>query len=192
MRRLWAAGAAIVLGLALGGVPMAAQSPRTTWAVQGTITGCTEAAPGTTTDWGGTGRQIRDLIVTCTVEKGADEAWVAGDARLVGTSTERVNIDIPMYASGMFDPRYSPGAVRWGTTEIAGPDGTWVGPWVAYGGSPYVLVAEGTGEYAGLTLVASMPAVAPTVDGDAGVEFEGLIYEGPPPPFGPMPSAASE
>ncbi len=192
MRRMWAAGAVIVMCLTLGGLVVAAQSPLTSWAVQGTITGCVEAAPGSTTHWGSSGRQIRDLIVSCTFEKGADEAWVGGDARLVGTGTDQVNIDIPMYASGMFDPRYSPGAVRWGTTEIAGPDGTWVGPWIAYGGSPYVLVAEGTGEYSGLTLVASMPATIPTVDGEAVYAFEGIIYEGTPPPFGPLPSAPSE
>ena len=68
MRRMSAASAAIVMCLMLGDYASAAQSVSTTEMVFGTITGCTVSAPGTTTAWGRSGEQIRDMVETCTFE----------------------------------------------------------------------------------------------------------------------------
>ena len=46
--------------------------------------------------------------------------------------------------------------------------------------------------YAGLTLVASMPVIWPEAEGSNGGVFEGLLYEGPPPPWGALAMQASE
>ena len=71
MRRMSAASAAIVMCLMLGDYASAAQSVSTTEMVFGTITGCTVSAPGTTTAWGRSGEQIRDMVETCTFEAGS-------------------------------------------------------------------------------------------------------------------------
>jgi hypothetical protein len=194
MRRLWAAGVAILVCLALGGVPVTAQWDNAR-VVRGTITDCVVTTPGTTTLVGATSegpRQIRDRIEACTFLEGPDAGWTEGDARLAGTGTNVVNLDITQPNAGMWDPEQVSSTLRWGTWEIAGPEGSWVGPWVGLGGQPYLLVAEGTGTYAGLTLVATMPVIYDDTDGhDRGV-FEGLVYEGPPPEWGPPPAATSE
>jgi hypothetical protein len=160
--------------------------------VRGTIADCVVTAPGTTTLAGVTSegpRQIRDRVETCTFLEGPDAGWTVGDPRLAGTGTNRVDLDITQPSAGiMADPMQVPSTVRWGTWEIAGPDGSWVGPWVGLGGHPYTFVAEGTRAYAGLTLVASMPVIWPEAEGHDGGVFEGLLYEGPPPPWGALVS----
>lgn len=169
MRRMWAAGAAVVMSLVLGGAPGTAQQasgtpsgapvPASAALVTGTADPCTQT-PGTTTTVDGV-VQVRDMVQTCTV--------TMTDPRVSGTSTNHINWDQP--ATG--------GYVEWGTLEIAGPDGTWVGPWVGLDPT-VVLVAEGTGAYAGWTLVAHVVVGAPT-------KFDGLIYQGAPPTWVPLP-----
>ena len=75
--------------------------------------------------------------------------------------------------------------IYWGTYEIDGPDGTWVGPWsgtadLALGVASYLLLLEGTGAYEGWSFVANWK------DSMAGTsQFSGLIYPGPVPPWEP-------
>ena len=192
--RLCLAGA-ICLSL-LGGLgsAVAAQWGDAT-VIRGTIADCVVSAPGTTTLAGVTSegpRQIGDRVESCTFVEGPDAGWTMGDPRLAGTGTNRVNLDITQPNAGMWDPEQVSSTMRWGTWEIVGPDGSWVGPWVQLGGRPYTFVAEGTGMYAGLTLVASMPVIWPEAEGNDGGVFEGLRYEGPPPPWGALAMQASE
>ena len=76
--------------------------------------------------------------------------------------------------------------IYWGTYEIDGPDGTWVGPWsgtadLALGVASYLLLLEGTGAYEGWSFVANWK------DSMAGTsQFSGLIYPGPVPPWEPL------
>jgi len=196
MRALWLSLAGAVVLCWLGGLDSAVVAQ---WGdarvVRGTITDCVVTAPGTTTLVGVTAegpRQIRDRVETCTFLEGPDAGWTMGDPRLAGTGTNRLSLDIT-FISGLADPEQVTSTLRWGTWEIVGPDGSWVGPWVQLGGRPYVLVAEGTGAYTGLTFVASMPmtyASSEDSKGHGGV-FDALIYEGPPPPWA-LPSATSE
>jgi hypothetical protein len=72
----------------------------------------------------------------------------------------------------------------WGTSEVTGPDGTWVGTsgWVqdpSRAKLPAWGVAEGTGAYEGWTYWYHIPdLMAPSSP-----EY-GILYEGPPPPWG--------
>jgi hypothetical protein len=184
MRKVWVAVVGVLWCLALGGAPVVGQGD--VKLVVGTITNCFVAADGTTIPWA-VGQRTRDRVEACTVGEGSEQGWYVGDQRLVGTSTNHVNFDVPLSAKGyMFAPEVAPWTVRWGTLEIAGPDGTWVGPWVGRGNEGYVLVAAGTGAYAGWTLVANMPP--------AGMgEFQGVLYQGSLPrgawvPVEPLPS----
>jgi hypothetical protein len=163
--------------------------------IRGTIADCVVTAPGTTTLVGVTSegpRQIRDRVESCSFLEGPDAGWTVGDARLAGTGTNRLDLDVTQPNAGMWDREQVSSTVRWGTWEIVGPDGSWVGPWVALGGRPYTLVAEGTGAYAGLTLVAEMPVLYRDAEGNDGGVFEGLLYEGPPPPWRAPAMQASE
>ena len=71
----------------------------------------------------------------------------------------------------------------YGTMEIAGPDGTWVGTWgsvhdATLSALPTWGVMEGTGAYDGWTYVLFSPDQL-----SASAEASGLLYEGPPPPW---------
>jgi len=179
MRRLWAAGAAIVVCLALGGLPVLAQeaseNPSAPLAEQAVVTGtqvdCNPVKMWTTGYENGVS-QRRDGVVAC--EMAMD------DPRVSGMATVDYNSD-----------GYGDDWVNWGTWELAGPDGTWVGSWtgaepgggIYHGGSALsLLVAAGTGAYEGWSYIAS--------GRDSGIV--GLIYEGPPPPWVPLPSTPSE
>ena len=72
----------------------------------------------------------------------------------------------------------------WGTSEVTGPDGTWVGS-LGYVEDPSRTglaswgVQEGTGAYEGWTYWYHIPdLMAPSAP-----EF-GILYQGPPPPWG--------
>jgi hypothetical protein len=74
--------------------------------------------------------------------------------------------------------------MAWGTSEITGPDGTWVGTfgWVEDPSRtmlPGWGVVEGTGDYDGWTFWWHNPDL---LDGSS--VFSGIVYEGPPPPWG--------
>ena len=72
----------------------------------------------------------------------------------------------------------------WGATEIDGPDGTWVGTYgsvadEARTGLPGWGVMEGTGAYEGWTYWFHVPDFM-----DPSGTAAGILYEGPPPPWG--------
>jgi hypothetical protein len=193
MRRLWAASAAIVMLLVLGGLPAGAQeaspSPEPTAVSDAStavnihieepecVTYPDEA--GTTTYANGV-RQLRGWTRHCRY----DDA----DPRFSGWSDIVHNVDC-----------YSEDASRcvmWGTERIPGPDGDWVGTYrggsmsvndVGFRGNLEVL--EGTGAYEGWTFVRYMDMAA--LGGEEWV-IDGLIYEGPPPPVPPLPTPVSE
>ena len=167
MRRLWAASAAIVVCLTLGGLPVAgqdeSQSKGAVW-----VTGPATQAPCEVGDVemvieDGPVTGHRGLSISCTDD--------LGDARLSGPSVKLYNDDC--YAGA--------GCVYWGTQELTGPDGTWTGTFngttdpQGSGGSYQVLV--GTGGYEGLTYV----GLAIGQFGEPPRVF-GRIYEGDPPP----------
>ncbi len=124
MRRMSAASAAVLVCLAIGGLPALAQWGDAT-VITGTITDCVVTAPGTTTLVGvtsdGHGRSA-----TGSRPAHSWRAWMlAGprvDPRLAGTGTNRLNLDIT-WPGGMWDPEQVSSTVRWGTWEIVGPDG---------------------------------------------------------------------
>ena len=81
----------------------------------------------------------------------------------------------------------------WGTGEVTGPDGTWVGTsgWVQDPSRTQIPMwgfAEGTGAYEGWTYWFHVPDVmAPSSP-----EY-GILYQGPPPPWGTtLPLAPAE
>jgi len=90
-----------------------------------------------------------------------------GDERLDDPYIFTLNTDC--YADG--------GCTQWGTTETEGPDG-WRGTyrgWSRGGGYPALVgVAKGFGAYEGLTYVYGY---------DSSGTVDGVIYEGPPPPW---------
>jgi hypothetical protein len=94
----------------------------------------------------------------------------ASDPRVTGFATSVWHCDC----------QYGVGSPTWGTYELEGPDGSWVGP--RYGtramdGSGHSFaVLEGTGAYAGLTYMVDW-----THQPDGSTEVEGVIFEGTPP-----------
>jgi hypothetical protein len=114
----------------------------------------------------------RGLSISCTDD--------FGDPRLSGPSVKHYNDDCYEGA----------GCVYWGTQELMGPDGSWVGTFNGTmspdgsGGSYQVLV--GTGSYEGLTYV----GLAVGQFGEP-PKVIGRIYEGDPPPM-MMPAATGE
>ena len=156
--------------LVLGGMPALAQGGATavtaTSECQGVSDGTTETVDGVV--------QVTGMVVRCTD--------TASDPRMSGTTSLTLNWQ-----------RYGRHYLYWGTRETEGPDGTWAGTFIGRsddvnteteGWMTHVL--EGTGDYAGWTYVGTDHVLLP--DGTS----EGLLYEGPAPPFGPLPSAASE
>jgi hypothetical protein len=168
---MWAAGAAIVMCLALGGLPMAAQetSPATDGPVQVTATqACAWAEPG--------GVQTG----TC--------PYSASDPRMTGTLT----LTIADAVGGPGGDDY----VQTFDATLPGPEGTWTGRcWVTFDLGTKTAWAtcalSGDGAYEGWTYVASTKDV--TMSGNS--DLVGVLYQGPPPPgmvTGPLPSPASE
>jgi hypothetical protein len=190
MRKLWAAGAAIVVCLALGGVPVAAQEasgepsaasamPDGPALVTGTQT-CAAGDPDSRT-WDGPVLTGHNATINCTD--------VMSDERVSGPDSGEWNYVCHSDADM--------GCTYWGTTEIVGPDGTWVGTYTGTddpglweageGGAVMIQVLEGTGAYEGWTFVAHI-----VTDLSNPATVNGLIHEGPPPPWGPLPTTASE
>ncbi len=76
------------------------------------------------------------------------------------------------------------GCLGWGTVEITGPDGTWVGTFgyvdePSRTGLPSWGVVEGTGAYEGWTYWYHIPDLMAPSSPEAGI-----LYQGPPPPWG--------
>jgi hypothetical protein len=180
MRRLWAAGAATLVCLALGGLPLTAQSPGApegnVW-VTGTET-CTQVTAGTTTYENGV-EQYRDGVFACTA--------TVSDPRVGGSFTDHFNFDCheliaPQTGHG--------GCTLWGTVEWADPDG-WTGSFSGLedvNGQSYAhAVAVGTGANTGWTYI----ALTTWSDTSVSHEIRGLLFQGAPPAV-PLPSASSE
>jgi hypothetical protein len=187
MRRLWAAGVAIVMCLVLGGVPAVGQTASPVPPGSGADAGstavfihieepeCVTDDEGTTTFANGV-RQLRGFTRHCRYD--------GADPRFSGWSDIVHNVDC--YS----DDRSK--CVMWGTERIPGPDGDWVGTYQGGSMGPVrgnLEVLEGTGAYEGWTFVRYMDMAA--LGGEEWV-IDGLLYEGPPPPAPPLPSPASE
>ena len=185
MRRLWVAGAAMVVCLTLGGVPALAQ----------------EASQEPSTSDGNvwyTGTMHCDLVAdgTKTYEAGSDHyrggtyscSRSMSDLRMTGSVTFLHNYDCFSLSTPM--PRHG-GCVGWGNLEWPGSDG-WTGPYTiledASGQQVAQFQGDGSGANAGWTYIES----ATFSDADLTMQVEGLLYQGPRPPAGEAPAAASE
>jgi hypothetical protein len=158
MRKLWAAGAAIVVCLTLGGLPALGQEPSES------------PVPTMPTD-----EVVFTGEASCGV--GSPEEWVTSDPRVTGpcliTPTiwgGPTTIDIP-------------GAV--GDYVVHGPEGDWIGTWMLIGvccdpPARNFMALEGTGAYEGWAVL----AWAGTPDGwqmPAPFDLQGIIYKGSAP-----------
>ena len=74
--------------------------------------------------------------------------------------------------------------IHWGTTEVAGPDGTWIGPWTGTDSKivrrSSLFTLEGTGAYEGWSFILHSGGRG---EDPSTIEFSGLIYPGPLPPW---------
>ena len=179
MRRLSTAAAVTVVAMMLLMPSAGAQSPApsslpapssSVWVTAGDV--CSATKPGTDVVVGDI-EQIRDGELICN--------FSADDPRVNGRGPGTYNRDC------------SPvGCVFWGTVTIHGPDGDWVGSFNgvidpnsdSYG----YRILTGTGAYSGWSYVSHSVALASSTGGT----FSGMIYEAPPPPWGPTPSAVPE
>lgn len=172
MRRMWAAGAAIVLCLALGGLPVLAQdaveeAPAGVTMVTGNE-GCQEPTPGIwhETAWGGYQR--------------GDAHWcedTMSDPRVSGSWFNAYNHD----CYGVETEQAF--CVFRGTRVLDGPDGGWDCTWTGLElvaentGLPISGICPGTGGYEGLTYVFQHSGSM------VGASIRGVIYEGEPLPY---------
>ena len=190
MRKLWAAGAAIVVCLALGGVPILAQDEAEPVAsLPLVVTGnwdCTVLDRGTrgTSDglvMGATG--ARDQTLDC--------VWTMSDPRVSGSVKATFNDDC-------FGTSAGSECIIWGDSVLEGPDGEWdctySGTGDPMGGNDGLVldVCAGTGGYDGLTFMAQQAvSFYGTSDFGDGTSLHGVLYEGPlPPPFASLSSAS--
>jgi hypothetical protein len=158
MNRLRAAGAAFVMGLALGWVPVTAQSPSLTPAASPVAPPKSVLVTGEEYCYGGT---------TCDSK--------LSDPRVSGKAVATFHEDCYVGTSG---------CVYWGTYTIEGPDGTWSGPWSglwdpSLGEASFLVTAKGSRAYEGWTYMAYYHD--PFTGGPASVN--GVIYRGSPPPM---------
>jgi hypothetical protein len=179
VRRRWTAAAAMIVCLLVSASPALAQdaSPSRpgSVAVTGTILGMCEVQAGTDTVVDGA-REWRGWTVTCRESM--------SDPRVSGPNVHRYDRDCryPL-AAGDADDASPVVCITWSDFVVSGPDGTWEGAdrglVTPDGESDTYRVATGTGAYAGWTYVSHAD------EGDV----SGIIYEGPPPPWGPLPGA---
>jgi hypothetical protein len=140
---------------------------------------CTHVVEGTESIGPGGVMQTRGVLLDCTNSM--------SDPRVSGTFRNTWNAD------------YYPAAdevVVWGTHVLDDPVAGWE---CSYTGMNHpsediwVLlhaVCQGTGEYEGLTY--AFYHVEGESDIGNGTSYHGFIYEGPPPPWGPIPAPSSE
>ena len=189
MRKMWAAGAAIVVCLALVGMPALAQE----------ASGEASASAEPVTDFvTGTGAcRFVEPGMSVYIDGGRhDQAgfacdWEMDDPRVSGPGEGTWNV-------GCWDDVRV--CLYWGEMTISGPDGTWVGAFTGQdtstlgelgrGPVAFQQVLEGTGAYEGWTYLAHLLFDYSTMSVD------GIVYEGTPLPWEPMPwespSPASE
>jgi hypothetical protein len=157
MRRLWVAGAAMVVCLALGAPVMAQQaSPAAAGPVLVTATGACSWFMNGNVQTG-----------TCT--------HTASDPRVSGPATQTMAEHVGIPGGDDYLQTFD--------TVLTGPDGTWTGrTWVVFDWPNNVAYAQtvltGDGSYEGWTYVDSARDTTP----DANTDSVGVLYEGPPPP----------
>jgi hypothetical protein len=166
MRKIWGAGAVIMVCLALAAPALAQESSSSARPVASPI-------PGTTVP-----------VVFSGEEWPTTQKVEASDPRVSGnfTMTDDQEVLIPDGSVGAGQG----GFVAWGTYTLDGPDGDWVGPWTQMAGWDFPSVSrvlatlEGTEAYEGLAAVLwiTLPA---GWDGQGPGTVEGVIYEGPAP-----------
>jgi hypothetical protein len=156
MRRLLAAGAAIVVCLALGGVPVAAQE----WE------GVTVTATQECEDLGAS-------PIVC--------SWTASDPRLTGTLTHD---QVGLIGDGIL-PEPPEAALSWLDGTLDGPEGSWTARLYLGWTYPMSLLAvlSGTGAYEGWHYIAW--SVDENLS-DTVVDWTGMLYEGELSPLGPL------
>ena len=183
MPRMWSASAAVMVCLALGGVPVAAQSPSPPPASAPGGFSQVHSLPG-----GGTCTPVNQdwpLELACTE--------LTNDLRVNGQATRLLDL-------GPMSPTDSLDGLFWWDVIIHGPDGDWTGP--GYG----VRDAEGTvhgvemltghGAYAGLVYATSVTTPMGTTGTTSGFIAEGAVPSdlrvvSPPPSPSPAPSLAT-
>ena len=126
---------------------------------------------------------ISDTIVD-TVHRGHSVITMAHamcDPRVSGTSVNDFNFACLYLAEDT--------CVFWGTDSLSGPDGMWVGSWSGVSDTDRVARVEwtlhGTEAYAGWIYVGYHDWNFDDPDYDS--LTYGVVYEGPPPPWGPLP-----
>lgn len=179
MRRMWAAGLAMLVCLALGGLPVVAQSPspgQSPAAQAGyvAVTGTSDCVLGTAgpMQLASPPYTLTNQVLKC------DE--VASDPRVTGQSTVAINIE--SWDRGGMVAGVPANAVSWSDSVLQGPEGTWSGHQYGFYDKDGVLhlvgIASGSGAYEGLVYVSS--ATAPR--GEAHLDLVGLIQPGSAPP----------
>jgi hypothetical protein len=158
---MWAAGAAIVMCLALGGLPVAGQE--------------SSGSPAPTMPTG-------EVVFTGTATCGVDdpEEWLTSAPMVTGPCSIT-----PTHFGGWLEEGQQisiPGAV--GDYTVNGPEGDWTGTWLLIGiccdpPARNFMALEGTGAYEGWAVL----AWAGTPEGWQGEPFDlqGIIYEGSTP-----------
>jgi len=112
------------------------------------------------------GSMRRDFVVECVEEM--------SDPRVSGTSTSILNGDCDAF-----------GCVMWGTFELVGPEGSWVGSYtttLGHGDDWHGLgtaIGEGTGAYEGWTYITHSTAFDPYLERTV----EGFVFPGDAPPM---------
>jgi hypothetical protein len=157
MRRIWAALAAVMVCLALGGMPVAAQEESP---------GASPTAMASVVFTGG---------ATCGV--GYPEEWLTSDPRVTGPcSITNISWGSPVTVN-------IPGAV--GNYTVTGPEGDWTGTWALITASDgevarNLMALEGTEAYEGWVVLAWAGTPDGWQDGDP-FDLQGVIYEGSAP-----------
>jgi hypothetical protein len=162
MRRLCAAGAAIVVCLALGGMPAVAQSP----SVMPSAAPTAPAGPALVS--GG-----ESCYATACIDS-------LSDPRVSGVATYTIQYRCPISTPTDGTPNL-PGCTSWGTHTIKGPDGTWTGTWAglwdpSLNRASLLMILNGTGAYDGWVFVARY-----LHDMQTEASVSGVIYYGRPP-----------
>lgn len=176
MRKPWAAVAAIVVCLALGGLPALGQEESTALErravfVEGEVRDCT---------WAGHDRWREDGVIYARTT-GVECAGNYSDPRLNGTWRIAEYYDACFTASGEVTGPAT--CIYWSEPVVADEDGSWSGHETCHDIVQTMTrrcmgVYEGGGAYEGLTYIESYENDLATLGQR---DLHGIIYEGPPP-----------
>jgi hypothetical protein len=173
MRRMWAAGAAIVVCLALGGVPVVAQEEAAVSGAAVAVTGTASAIPA----GAGSSEEVDGVQQALGVTYQA--VFDASDPRASGSGP--MTMDASLYPNA--DPSAGRGPeLSWGTIRFENDEGAWDGGWAAFGlGTAASGVSEfwftGEGAFEGHTL--ALRGISDLVIDEGGVmsfDFDGWIF----------------